>query len=114
MVVRRGDIWWCNLPSPRGSEPGYRRPVVVVQCDALNKSRLRTVLAVIVTSNLALAKLPGNVRLTRKQSGLPRESVVNVTQLITIDRDHLTERNGNLPHAVMERIDAGLRLALSL
>ena len=86
-MIRRGEIWWAALPSPRGAEPGYRRPVVVVQADPFNRSRLQIVIAAVITSNLRLAEAPGNVRLTRRQSRLAKESVINVSQLVTLDRE---------------------------
>ncbi len=114
MVVKRGEIWWATLPDPRGSEPGYRRPVVVVQSDAFNRSRLPTVVVVAISSNAALSDAPGNVPLSRKQSRLPRQSVINVSQLLTLDRRFLTIRVSRLPHRQMKVLDDGLRLALSL
>jgi len=113
-VIERGEIWWADLAEPRGSEPGFRRPVVVVQADAFNRSRIGTVVCVALTSNLRLAEAPGNIIVSRDESGLPRDSVVNVSQILTIDREHLVERTGKLPSRVRERIDRGLRLALGL
>ncbi len=110
----RGEIWWAELAEPRGAEPGYRRPVAVVQSDAFNRSQIATVVVAAISSNLVLADAPGNVRLTRRDSKLPRESVVNVSQLLTLDRRFLTERIGRLPARAIERINAGLRLVLSL
>lgn len=112
--VRRGDLWWADLPSPRGSEPGYRRPVVIVQADSFNRSGLRTVTVAVITSNVRLADAPGNVLLEVPASGLPRDSVVNVSQIMTLDRDFLTEKISRLPPEVMTRIGAGLRLILGL
>lgn len=112
--MRRGDIWWASLPIPQGSEPGYRRPVLVVQADVFNRSRIETVLVAAITSNVRLAEAPGNVRLTRRQSGLPRESVVNISQLWTLDKIRLTDRVGRLPAEVMEDVDEGLKRVLSL
>jgi mRNA interferase MazF len=112
--MRRGDIWWASLPIPQGSEPGYRRPVLVVQADVFNRSRIETVLVAAITSNVRLAEAPGNVRLTRRQSGLPRESVVNISQLWTLDKIRLTDRVGRLPAEVMENVDEGLKRVLSL
>jgi len=112
--MRRGEIWWATLPSPRRSEPGRRRPVLVVQSDTFNQSRIRTVLAVIITSNTRLAKAPGNVLLTRAQSGLPRQSVVNVSQIVTLDKSYLTVRVGRLRPAQRNEVDRGLRLVMSL
>jgi mRNA interferase MazF len=114
MVIVRGEIWWADLSESRGSEPGFRRPVVVVQAEAFNRSRLGTVVVVAVTSNLDLAAAPGNVRLDRCDSRLPRDAVANVSQIITLDRRFLAERVGMLPTVATESIDQGLRLALDL
>jgi mRNA interferase MazF len=114
VVAQRGEIWWASLPSPRGSGPGYRRPVVVVQSDAFNKSRIQTVIVAVITSNVFLARAPGNVVLPRRQSGLPKDSVVNVSQLITLDRSYLTERVGRLRSSQMQALEDGLRLVLSV
>jgi mRNA interferase MazF len=114
MVIRRGEIWWASLPVPRGSEPGYRRPVVIIQSNAFNQSQIQTVLAAVVTSNLRLAEAPGNVKLTRKQSGLPKDSVINVSQIITLDKSYLTEQVGKLPSRILASLEEGLRLVLSL
>jgi mRNA interferase MazF len=112
--VHRGEVWWADLDEPRGSEPGYRRPVLVVQSDAFNRSRLQTTLVVSLTSNLRLVEAPGNVLLPAKTSGLPKDSVANVTQLLTLDEDFLAERAGKLPSRLMAQIDAGLKLVLAL
>ena len=114
MVIARGEIWWADLAAPDGSGPGYRRPVLVVQADPFNNSRLATVTVVVLTSNLRLAAAPGNVRLGKRASGLPRESVVNVSQIITIDRARLRERVQRVASADLRVIDDGLRLALGL
>lgn len=114
MVVERGQIWWADLGEPDGSEPGFRRPLLIVQNDAFNRSRLRTTLAVVLTSNLRLLDAPGNVLLSAKASGLPKDSVANVSQVITIDRDVLTERAGSIRGALLGDVDAGLRLVLAL
>jgi mRNA interferase MazF len=114
VVVERGEIWWAELGEPEGSEPGFRRPVLIVQSNAFNRSRLRTTLAVVLTSNLRLLDAPGNVLVPAKASGLPRDSVANVSQIITIDRDFLAERAGRLRGAMLHDLDAGLRLVLSL
>ena len=114
MVIRRGEIWWASLGQPRGSEPGYRRPVLVVQSDAFNRSQISTVLVAAITSNLHLGEAPGNVRLTRRQSKLPRESVVNVSQVLTLDKRFLSERVGRLPGQPLVQVEQGLRLVLSL
>jgi mRNA interferase MazF len=112
--VERGEIWWASLAAPRDSGPGYRRPIVVVQSDAFNRSQIQTVIVAVITSNMRLAEAPGNVTLTQGQSGLPRESVINVSQLITLDQRYLTERVGRLPSKELSELDEGLRLVLSL
>ena len=112
--MRRGEIWWARLPTPRGSEPGYRRPVIVLQSDAFNRSKIRTVVAAVITSNIELANAPGNVSLTRKQSGLPRNSVVNVSQIVTIDKSYLAERGSRLAAKHGTAVDDGVRLVLDL
>ncbi len=114
MVVQRGEVWWITLPEPAGSEPGFRRPVIVVQANAFNRSRIQTVIAVLLSSNLRLLDAPGNALVPANASGLPRDSVANVSQLITIDRDDLTDRVGRLPGRVMARVDLGLRIVLDL
>jgi mRNA interferase MazF len=114
LVVRRGEIWWATLPRPGGSEPGFRRPVLIVQSDPFNRSKLRTVVAVAITSNVRLAQAPGNVLLTPHQSGLPKPSVANVSQIVTLDRTRLTERVGALPTGVLAEIEKGVRLVLGL
>lgn len=112
--MHRGELWWATLPEPIGSEPGYRRPVLIIQDDAFNRSRIQTVIVVVLTSNLALAKAPGNVLLPRSATGLPRDSVVNVSQVITIDKVFLTERVGTLSSDRQDEVDEGLRLVLCL
>ena len=114
MVIERGEIWWASLPEPTGSEPGYRRPVLVVQADAFNRSQLQTVIGVVLTSNLRIVEAPGNVLVPADVSGLPKDSVANVSQVVTVDRAFLTERAGRLRGRVLEAVDAGLRLALDL
>ncbi len=114
MEFRRGEIWWATLPAPIGSGPGYRRPVLVIQSNVFNASRIGTVIVAAITSNLELARAPGNVRLDMKGSRLQKESVVNVSQLATLDRRILTERVASLSPETMLRVDAGLRLVLSV
>lgn len=114
MELARGDVWWADLPDPRGSEPGYRRPLLIVQDDAFNRSRLRTVIAVVVTGHLRLVDAPGNVLIPARASGLSRDSVANVSQVITVDRGALTERVGRLPRPLLDQVAEGLRLALAL
>lgn len=112
--MKRGEVWWADLPEPDGSGPGLRRPVLVVQSNPFNESRIATVIVAVVTSNLALAEAPGNVRLSRSESGLPKPSVVNVSQLLTIDRGLLSERVRALPGAALQKVNEGLRLVLGL
>jgi len=114
VVVQRGEIWWAELGDPRGSEPGYRRPLLIVQADSFNRSRMETIIGVGLTSNLRLVEAPGNVLLPKRSSGLSKDSVANVSQVVTVDRDVLTERVGKAPPAVMAAVDHGLRLVLDL
>lgn len=114
MVINRGEIWWANLPDPTGSSPGFRRPVLIVQSDKFNHSRINTVIILIISTNLKLEKAEGNVLITAKQSGLPKDSVINVSQLFTIDESLLDENVETLSERKMEQIDKGLRLVLSL
>ena len=114
MVVQRGEIWWADLAEPRGSEPGFRRPLLIVQADPFNRSRIATTIGVALTSNLRLVDAPGNVLVPKRNSGLPKDSVANVSQVVTLDRDVLTERAGKLSAELMATVDAGLRLVLSL
>ena len=112
--MKRGELWWADLPNPVGSGPGYKRPVLVVQANPFNASRISTVIVATVTSNLALAEAPGNVRIGKSDSGLPQPSVVNISQLITLDRAILSKKVKALPGAAMDKVDAGLKLVLSL
>ena len=114
MVVERGEVWWADLGEPTGAEPGYLRPVVIVQSDAFNRSRIDTTIVLILTSNRQLLDAPGNVLIRAKESGLPKDSVANVTQLATVDEAMLTERVGRVPRRLMARVDDGLRVVLSL
>ena len=111
-MISQGDVWWAELGEPTGSEPGYRRPVVVVQSDALNRSRIATVICVPVTTNLRWSVAPGNVVLPAKQTGLAKDSVANVSQLVTIDRAFLTDRIGKLPKRQLDLILSGIDLVL--
>lgn len=112
--MKRGEVWWANLPAPTGSGPGYKRPVLIVQSNPFNASRINTVIVATITSNLALAEAPGNVRIAKSDSGLPQASVINVSQLITLDRSILTAKVKALPGSAMDKIDSGLRLVLAL
>ncbi|NEO57349.1 MAG: type II toxin-antitoxin system PemK/MazF family toxin [Okeania sp. SIO3B5] len=114
MVMYRGEIWWVTLPQPVGSEPGYRRPVLIVQNDSFNRSLIQTVIVVIITSNLDLAEAPGNVLLPKRATGLPRDSVANVSQTITLDKSFLEQRVGFLSEELQDEVDEGLRLVMYL
>jgi mRNA interferase MazF len=112
--MHRGEIWWASLAEPQGSAPGYRRPVLIVQSNAFNESAIRTSICAAITSNILLADAPGNVRITRRVSGLPHDSVVNVSQLITLDKQMLTENVGRLPAQSLRDVEAGIKLVLAL
>jgi mRNA interferase MazF len=111
-VIAQGEVWWADLGAPTGSEPGFRRPVVVVQADSFNRSTLRTVVTVPLTSNLRWAGAPGNVRLAARATSLPRDSVANVSQVVTLDKAALTERVGKLTTAKLELVLAGIDVVL--
>jgi mRNA interferase MazF len=112
--MRRGEIWWASLPSPTGSGPGLRRPVLVIQSNPFNDSRIATVVVVTITSNLGLAEAPGNVRVGKAETRLAKPSVVNVSQILTVDRKLLTGRVSALPSQSMHQVEEGLRLVLGL
>jgi mRNA interferase MazF len=112
VTIAQGDVWWADLAEPSGSGPGFRRPVVVVQGDALNRSRIATVVCVPLTSNRKWATAPGNVLLPARLTGLPRDSVANVSQLVTLDRTDLTERVGRLAPAKLELVLSGIDVVL--
>lgn len=112
--MRRGEVWWADLADPVGSAPGYRRPVLVIQSKPFNDSRIATVIVAVITTNLALGEAPGNVRLSKSESGLSKPSVINVSQVIIIAKSILTGKVKSLPGAVVQRVDEGLRLALAL
>ena len=112
--MRRGEIWWASLGEPHGSAPGFRRPVLVVQSNDFNESAIGTSICAAITSNMRLADAPGNVRVTRRVSGLPHDSVINVSQLITLDKQILTENVGRLPAQSMRDVEAGIKLVLAL
>jgi mRNA interferase MazF len=114
VVIRRGEVWWAGLPEPAASEPGYRRPVLVVSSDEFNRSRIRTVVAAILTTNLRLAAAPGNVLVAAGETGLPRDSVVNVSQVVTVDKSFLTDRAGLVGGRAMLAVEDGLRTVLAL
>ena len=112
--MKRGEVWWASLPEPPGSGLGARRSVLIVQANSFNDSRIQTVILAVITSNVLLAEAPGNVLLKTKCSGLPRDSVVNVSQVLTVDKRLLTDPVGSIPSALMAAVDAGLRLSLNL
>jgi len=113
-MVTRGELWWVDFAEPVGSAPGHRRPAAVVSSDRFNRSRIATVIVAAVTSNTRLADAPGNVALPAVSSGLPRDSVVNVSQLLAVDRGLLDRLIGTLPSAPLAALDRGLRLVLDL
>jgi mRNA interferase MazF len=112
--VARGDIWWADLPDPVASHPGGTRPVLIVQANAFNRSRISTVLVVIITTNERMADAPGNVRLSSRETGLREQSVANISQIVTTDRTFLRQRFGRVRAETLARIDSGLRLVLGL
>jgi mRNA interferase MazF len=112
--VRRGEVWWAELPEPVASEPGYRRPVLVVQSDDFNRSRIHTVITVVLTTNLRLAEAPGNVAVAKEDTALPADSVANVSQIITLDKTFLTERMSLVSERIMMSVEDGIRMVLAL
>jgi len=113
-VVARGELWWVDFGEPFGSEPAFRRPALIVSSDRFNRSRIATVVVAAVTSNLRLGDAPGNVALSRRTTGLSKDSVVNVSQILVADRRRLVEQAGALERSTMRAVDAGLRLVLDL
>ncbi len=111
-MIAQGEVWWADLPEPTGSGPGLRRPVVVVQGDAMNRSRIATAVCVPLTSNLRWAEAPGNLRLAPRLTGLSKDSVANVTQLVALDKTLLTERTGKLPRAKIDLLLSGIDIML--
>lgn len=112
MVISQGEVWWADLDAPAGSGPGFRRPVVVVQSDALNRSRISTVVCVPLTSNLKWSLAPGNLRLSARVAGLQKDSVANVSQIIAVDKKFLTVSVGKLPRAKLELLLSGIDVIL--
>ena len=111
-MISQGDVWWADLPEPSGSGPGFRRPVIVVQGEALNRSRIATTVCVPLTSNLRWAEAPGNVLLTSRMTGLAKDSVANVSQIIALDKSVLTARAGRLSSAKTELVLSGIDVIL--
>jgi len=112
MVIAQGEVWWADLPEPSGSEPGLRRPIIVVQSDAFNRSRIDTTVCVPLTSTLRWAEAPGNVLLEKRLTGLPKDSVANVSQIVTVDRAWLTDRAGKLSRAKLDLVLSGIDVML--
>jgi mRNA interferase MazF len=112
--MKRGEVWWADLPEPTASEPGFRRPVLILQSNDFNRSRISTVIAAAITSNLKLANAPGNVVLSKRSVNLGRESVINISQIITLDKSFLSERVGSLQPAKLREVEEGVRLVLAL
>jgi mRNA interferase MazF len=112
MVISQGDIWWADLTVPSGSGPGFRRPIVVVQGNSLNRSRVATVACVPLTSNLKWANAPGNVMLSARATGLPKDSVANVSQIISLDKTLLTQHSGRLSQAKISLVLSGIDVVL--
>lgn len=112
--MNRGEIWWARLPEPFGSEPGFHRPVVIIQSDRFNRSRISTIIAAAISRNLQLRIAPGNVYLPRRTGGLNHDCVVNVSQLVTLDRGRLDKLMGHLPPVKVRELEDGLRLVLAL
>ncbi len=113
-MIRRGELWWADLGEPRGSAPALRRPVLIVSSDAYNRSRIATVVCLAITSNLRLADAPGNVYLAAGTGGVPKDSVVNVSQVLTLDKDDLDARLGAVNRSTLRTVEAGLRRVLGL
>jgi mRNA interferase MazF len=112
--IQRGEIWWTGFGQPRGSEPGYRHPVLVIQRDEVNQSRINTIVVCVLTSNTRLARAPGNTLLSKRQTGLRKDCVANASQIVTLNKDELERSAGTLPERLMQKVDAGLRWFLTL
>jgi mRNA interferase MazF len=113
-MVKRGEIWWADLPEPAASEPGYRRPVVVIQSDGFNRSQIGTVVVVALSSNRRLAAAPGNLTLLKAKTGLSKDSVANVSQIVTVDKASLSEKAGQLNNRTMQQLSEAIKLVLEL
>ena len=112
MVISQGEVWWADIGDPTGSAPGFRRPIVVIQGDALNRSRISTVVCIPLTSNIKWANAPGNVLLKKEVTGLPQDSVANVSQIVALDRSQLTERVGKVAPRHLTAIVNGVDVVL--
>ena len=113
-MVNRGEIWWADLPEPTKSEPGYKRPLVIIQSNSFNRSKINTVICVVLTSNLKLEEAPGNFILSSKSTGLIKDSVLNISQIITIDKSFLIEKIGELTIKQLNKLEESLKLVLSI
>lgn len=113
-MTKRGEIWWAALGNPKGSEPGYKRPVLILQANEFNESRINTIIVVALTTNTALAMAPGNILVRPRESGLKKMSVINVSQMITINKDRLSEKVNMLSDSVMNQVESGVKLVLGL
>ena len=114
MQIHRGEIWWADLGIPQGSEPGYRRPVLVLQSDSFNESRIATAICAALTTNTRLAVAPGNVFLSKEESELSKDSVINISQIVTLDKGCLIEKAGLVRPSTMKEVEEGIRLILNL
>jgi mRNA interferase MazF len=114
MVIKRGEIWWASLSDPQGSSPGFRRPLAIIQANEFNQSHINTVIAAVITSNIKLAHAPGNLPLPANSAGLNKDSVINVSHVITIDKKLLTEKAGRLTAQQLHQLNEGLRLVLAI
>jgi mRNA interferase MazF len=114
MVMTRGEIWWADMPAPAKSEPGYRRPVLIIQSDDFNQSKINTVICIVLTSNIRLAQAPGNILLQIKESNLLKNSVINVSQIITLDKSFLSECAGSVSEKTMTKVEMGIKLVLGI
>jgi mRNA interferase MazF len=113
-VVKRGEIWWADLPEPVGAGPGYRRPVLIVSDDDYNQTTIQTVIVLSLTSNLKYARLANNIYLSKDETGLSTDSVINITQLGTIDRTLLEQRISNVSEATLFQLNESLKQVLGI
>ncbi|MES0490337.1 MAG: type II toxin-antitoxin system PemK/MazF family toxin [Leptospirales bacterium] len=110
--MTRGEIWWAYLRKPVGSEPGFKRPVLIIQSDLFNKSNINTIICAAITSNMGLANVGKNIVLKNNESGLPKDSVINISQIVTLDRQYLDECIGSVARKTLNKVDDGLRVVL--
>ena len=110
----RGEIWWADLPSPRKSEPGLKRPVLILQADAFTRSEINTIICAVITSNLNLSMAPGNILLSKGDSNLPKQSVINLSQIITLDKSYFLSCVGTIPKSLINKVNSNLKLVLNL